>query len=98
MKERSEIIEEFGCCSTPDLSCEDCQDCLNEGENRILLKVDKEAVADVIRKMAERIIKLEEVISEVHSWAVCGCITSPEDMAQNFEHIVEITKPDCKEN
>ena len=37
--------------------------------------------------------RLRAIIDEVHSWAVCACIASPEDMAQNFPHIVEITLP-----
>ena len=35
--------------------------------------------------------RLKNVVAEVHAWAVCACITTPEDMAQNFPRIIEIT-------
>ena len=38
-----------------------------------------------------RINDLYLVIEEVHAWAVCGAITSPEDMMQNLPRIAEIT-------
>lgn len=34
-----------------------------------------------------------EALAEVNAWAVCGAITTPEDMAQNLPRIVEITTP-----
>lgn len=37
------------------------------------------------------------IIDEVHAWAVCAAITTPEDMAQNFAHIAEITAPQSDE-
>lgn len=40
--------------------------------------------------------KLEKIIQEVHSWIVCAAITTPEDMAQNFERIEQITNPDYR--
>lgn len=30
-------------------------------------------------------------LDEVHEWAVCGCIATPEDMMQNLPRIIEIT-------
>ena len=44
--------------------------------------------------MACEITRLRGVVGEVHSWAVCGSITTPEDMAQNLPRIVEITAPE----
>lgn len=38
--------------------------------------------------------RLHRVISEVHSWVVCAAITTPEDMAQNFTRIEQITNPE----
>ena len=43
--------------------------------------------------LAQEIERLRAVLDEVHSWAVCAAIASPEDMAQNFPHIIEITTP-----
>lgn len=40
---------------------------------------------------------LESIISEVHAWAVCGAITTPEDMMSNLPRIVEITNLDTTE-
>lgn len=37
--------------------------------------------------------RLLDIIDEVHSWAVCACISTPEDMMQNIPRIVEITTP-----
>lgn len=45
---------------------------------------------------AQRIAELGAIISEVHSWAVCGVIATPEDMMQNIPRIVEITAPERK--
>jgi hypothetical protein len=47
----------------------------------------------LVGAMFDEIERLRAVVDEVHSWAVCACIASPEDMAQNFPHIVEITAP-----
>lgn len=38
--------------------------------------------------------RLKSVLAEVHAWAVCAPIASPDDMAQNFPRIIEITSPD----
>ena len=51
-----------------------------------------EIIADLVAAN-KRIYDLEAVIDEVHSWAVCGCFASPDDMAQNLPRIVEITTP-----
>lgn len=48
----------------------------------------------LVFSMAQEIERLREVASEVHSWAVCACLTTPDDMAQNFPRIVEITAPE----
>ena len=37
--------------------------------------------------------RLLGIVDEVHSWAVCACIATPEDMMQNIPRIVEITRP-----
>lgn len=43
------------------------------------------------RPQPDRVAELEKIIEEVNSWALCACITSPEDMYENFPRIVEIT-------
>ena len=35
--------------------------------------------------------RLQKIVVEVNSWAVCAVLTTPEDMAQNLPRIVEIT-------
>lgn len=57
---------------------------------------DAEKAEQVMLDAAEYIEKLRRIISEVHSWVVCAAITTPEDMAQNFERIEEITNPTYK--
>jgi hypothetical protein len=47
-----------------------------------------------IDELRGRIQHLESIINEVHSWAVCAAIATPDDMAQNFPRIVEITQLD----
>lgn len=44
-------------------------------------------------ELAAEVKRLQDIIDEVHSWAVCGCIATPEDMCQNLPHIVAITGP-----
>lgn len=46
------------------------------------------------RNADAEIERLRGIIDEVHSWAVCGCIATPQDMAQGLPRIVEITTPD----
>lgn len=47
----------------------------------------------LVLAMAHEIERLRGVVDEVHSWAVCGAIAGPEDMAQNLPRIAEITAP-----
>lgn len=42
---------------------------------------------------AKEIERLRSIIDEIHGWAVCYAIASPQDMAQNFPRIIEITDP-----
>ena len=49
-----------------------------------------------IKKVAAELSRMQKVIDEVHAWAVCACITTPEDMAQNLPRIIEITAPNVK--
>lgn len=44
--------------------------------------------------LQELVSKQREIIEEVHSWIVCACIASAEDMMQSAERIAEITGPD----
>jgi hypothetical protein len=37
--------------------------------------------------------RLRDIIDEIHAWAVCSCIATPEDMMQNMPRVVEITRP-----
>lgn len=41
----------------------------------------------------QTIMDLEAIIAEVHGWAVCYAIATPQDMAQDFPRIIEITDP-----
>lgn len=50
--------------------------------------------ADEQKALAMEVLRLKGIIGEVHSWIVCGCITSAEDMMGNAERITEITGPD----
>lgn len=41
-------------------------------------------------------VELEEArkrLNEIHNWAVCGAIATPEDMMQNLPRIVELSDP-----
>lgn len=40
---------------------------------------------------------LQKIVAEVHAWAVCGAVATPEDMVQNLSRIVHITSPDYEE-
>ena len=40
--------------------------------------------------------RLRDIIDEIHAWAVCSCIATPEDMMQNMPRVVEITSPNAK--
>jgi hypothetical protein len=51
----------------------------------------------LVLAMLHEVERLRKVTAEVHSWIVCAAITTPEDMAQNFDRICEITAPDYQE-
>ena len=60
--------------------------------------MDSQDVPAALERLAvveEENRRLRAVIEEVHSWAVCACFATPEDMAQNFPRIVEITTPNA---
>lgn len=61
----------------------------DEGEGRL----DTTWSAEEIARLKAEVERFRAIVDEVHSWAVCAAIASPEDMAQNFPHIVEITGP-----
>lgn len=42
------------------------------------------------------VARLRSIIDEIHSWIVCACIATAEDMAGNFERVAEITDPNYK--
>jgi hypothetical protein len=48
----------------------------------------------LVLAMLFEVNKLRAVVSEVHSWICCACLSTPDDMAQNFERIAAITSPD----
>lgn len=41
----------------------------------------------------DEVARLRSIIDEIHSWVVCAAIAYPDDMAQNFPRIAEITDP-----
>jgi len=43
--------------------------------------------------LADEVLRLQSIISEVHAWAVCGCIASDSDMMKNITRICDITEP-----
>jgi hypothetical protein len=45
----------------------------------------------LVLAMAQEIERLRGVVAEVSDWAICACLATPEDMAQNLPRIVEIT-------
>ena len=47
----------------------------------------------MILSMLHEVERLRTIVAEVHDWAVCSCLTTPEDMYRNFPRIVEITTP-----
>ena len=55
------------------------------------LKAELTAAQQKIQHKDEQIAMLRRVVGTVHSWAVCYSITTAEDMAQNFPHIVDLT-------
>lgn len=46
----------------------------------------------VNRDAMRYITDLEARIKEVHNWAVCAAIATPEDMMRNMNRIIEVTK------
>ncbi len=46
---------------------------------------------ETVRTLRTEVARQAAIIAEVHAWAVCAAITTLEDMAQNFPHIVAIT-------
>ena len=51
------------------------------------------SAAQVIQYQDGEIKRLKGIVDEVHSWIVCACIASAEDMMQSADHICEITAP-----
>lgn len=47
----------------------------------------------LVLSMLMEVERTRKIINEIHSWIVCAAITTPEDMAQNFDRICEITMP-----
>lgn len=64
--------------------CDKCE----EHRDRRLAALEQPAVLE------QENSRLKIIIEEVHAWAVCAAITTPEDMAQNFPRIIQITSPD----
>lgn len=70
-------------------------------ENGCHLRCDRhgEAWADEITPskavlaLVQEVESLREKLAEVHSWIVCACIATPEDMMQSAARIEEITRP-----
>ena len=52
------------------------------------------SAGETIQRLEEDNVRLRKIVDEVHAWAVCACIATPEDMYQNFPRIVEITSPE----
>lgn len=71
----------------------------NEGRTTILRYEEtwREADGDkFINAVVDEVKRLRAVVEEVHAWIVCGAITTPQDMAGNFEHITKITAPEAE--
>lgn len=66
----------------------DCLTCMAEAG-------DLDCMEAAFRIQKAEIARLLAVVDEVHAWAVCGCIATPEDMVENLPHIVEITTPNA---
>ena len=49
-------------------------------------------VAAELRRLHEVNTEMLEALREINSWIVCACIATPEDMAQNFPHILQVTE------
>lgn len=59
---------------------------------------DPDCIEAAFRLQKAEIARLLAVVDEVHAWAVCGCIATPDDMAKNLPRIVEITTPNVEHN
>lgn len=57
---------------------------------------DGDCMEAAFRLQKVEIARLSAIVDEVHAWAVCGCIATPDDLAQNLPRIVEITTPNAK--
>jgi hypothetical protein len=57
---------------------------------------DPDCIEAAFRLQKAEIARLLAVVDEVHAWAVCGCIATPDDMAKNLPRIVEITTPNAR--
>lgn len=51
---------------------------------------------DAVKALFTEVERLRAIVNETHNWIVCSAITTPDDMAQNFGRIAEITDPDYK--
>lgn len=58
------------------------------------LRGDSPTEQEQIVALRDLVSKQREIIEEVHSWIVCACIASPEDMMESAGRIAEITGPD----
>jgi hypothetical protein len=54
----------------------------------------EKVLEDENEKLKDEVRDLKERLEEIHSWAVCGAITTAEDMMQNLPRIVEISGPE----
>ena len=45
----------------------------------------------LVLSMLQEVEELRQIVNEVHSWIVCACMATPEEMAGNFERIEQIT-------
>lgn len=68
-------------------------DQLPPSEEVISLRRQRDDLLEANNRYLQRARDAEVIIAEVHAWAVCGAITTPEDMAQNLPHIADITAP-----
>lgn len=78
------------------LACKMMPDLLDVAEAFVDRSATNLELTNQVQAQAAEIARLRTVVEEVHSWIVCAAIASPEDMAQNFQHIETITSPDFK--
>ena len=53
-----------------------------------------EDLRKLLEKQDDTIRELEDRLGEIHSWAVCAAITTPEDMLQNIGRVEEVSNLD----